>query len=614
MEEVTTQLHDVSEVAKREIASGKKIEQSHMFPLRSVLFYRVGDVAMRLGAIYLTGLCASTALSFDAYLFEQEPRRHALVIGNSEYKHIGGIPSAARDSDEVAARLTQLHFNVTHHKEVKSAQVFEDEIIPAFRRGIEPGDLVVFYFSGHGFSYGPHNFLAPTELPSQINERDLATSALAIESVEQYLARRSPGLVLSIIDACRTIGGFVITDERNRPQVAKQIVAPQQPEHGVNTLVAFASRPGFPAFGSAAANQLSVFTDSLVHHIDAEGCEFNSLMNDVGADVKVATGETQQPGLFDWSDTDVYMRPSAAVLSDHLQMWKIALDSRVRSRVEVYSIRYSLSRYAAAARKWLADNQRGTASQPFSRVSPEAVERAWGRDESRVAILPAGVRFAFPRSLDVSAGDTVRGLDDRALGLVPSGAKPRESQSLRLARIARALEAHTQIVSVIDQVARTEPSNAAPVATRIPQGSVITVDGIEQVESDERWLRAEVRGSEEKVYIPVQAARKVEPVELGRSLMEIVVPPRAAGTRDLIEESVIFSVVKKLKDAGLTITWVSIATATPKNEEARDVNAIRRFHAEDVLSRAGIDRIRITAVADANNLADDGVRLRFFGF
>jgi hypothetical protein len=180
--------------------------------------------------------------------------------------------------------------------------------------------------------------------------------------------------------------------------------------------------------------------------------------------------------------------------------------------------------------------------------------------------------------------------------------------------MARALEAHTQIVSVIDQVARTEPSNAAPVATRIPQGSLITVDGIEQVESDERWLRAEVRGSEEKVYIPVQAARKVEPVELGRSLMEIVVPPRAAGTRDLVEESKIFSVVKKLKDAGLTITWVSIATATPQNEEARDVTAIRRFHAEDVLRRAGIDKTRITAVADANNLAVDGVRLRFFGF
>src|SRR5690349_8522222 len=124
-------------------------------------------------AVIFYCFCCSHSAFPDDYLFEREPGRHALVIGNSNYQHISGIPSAALDAQKVAARLRELNFNVTEPGELVSVRALEDEILPAFRKPIDPGDLVVFYFSGHGFSYGPSNYLAPTALPAQVNEQDL---------------------------------------------------------------------------------------------------------------------------------------------------------------------------------------------------------------------------------------------------------------------------------------------------------------------------------------------------------------------------------------------------------------------------------------------------------
>ena len=142
----------------------------------------------------------------EDYLFEREPRRHALVIGNAQYSNLAPMPSANVDQLQVVNCLRALNFDVMDTSVLKSVRAFEDDVLPAFRRKIDPGDIVVFYFSGHGFSYGPHNFIAPLELPSRVKENDLLDVAIALENVESVIAARRPGIVVVIIDACRTIG------------------------------------------------------------------------------------------------------------------------------------------------------------------------------------------------------------------------------------------------------------------------------------------------------------------------------------------------------------------------------------------------------------------------
>jgi hypothetical protein len=552
------------------------------------------------------------------YLFEKEPARHALVIGNAAYIYLGPLPSAKLDAEQTAERLRALGFDVTPVSDLASVRDFEDDILPAFRRKIEPGDLVLFYFSGHGFAHGPHNFLAPIDMPLSLRERDVAEAAISVESLEDYFARRAPGLVLFLIDACRTIGGFIIANQNNDNVVAKGPAEPKQFHRGMNMLIGYATRPGMIAQGSAAAAELSPFTKSLVFYIDKEGFEFGTLFNDISADVRLATDEMQQPGIFDWSDSELYLhlKSSNPILAQQKEVWLAALDSHKWQNVLRYSYRFSVSRHAAAARKWLADNPPTAQAPRFTLASPAAVERAWRPTEQpRVAISPTIAGFAFERSLAPQAGEAVRALDDRQLGLVPSGTKASAATPSQIARELQVIEAHGTVVTTKDYVARTAPSPSAPVASRLPFGTRVQVSGVEDRAAEGTWLSAKVPGADQVVFLPVQPADKSRaPIELGRALLEIVAPPRATGVRDLVEPGGIDSAITALKAAGRTITWVSIAAAPADDRKEADARAARLTHVEYLLKQAGIDGRRITAVANADDVSGNGVRLRFFGF
>src|SRR6185503_1579279 len=54
------------------------------------------------------------------YRCPKEPRRFALVIGNSNYTNLTSIPSAAVDAEQVSQRLKELGFDVEAHYDVRT--------------------------------------------------------------------------------------------------------------------------------------------------------------------------------------------------------------------------------------------------------------------------------------------------------------------------------------------------------------------------------------------------------------------------------------------------------------------------------------------------------------
>src|SRR2546422_6390644 len=98
------------------------------------------------------------------YICEKDPKRIALVIGNSNYTNLASIPSAMADAEMMRHRLVELGFDVDFHLDVRTVFQSEQDVLPSFRQKLTTGDFIVFYFSGHGFSYGADNFIAPTEL------------------------------------------------------------------------------------------------------------------------------------------------------------------------------------------------------------------------------------------------------------------------------------------------------------------------------------------------------------------------------------------------------------------------------------------------------------------
>ena len=58
------------------------------------------------------------------YLFEREPARLALVVGNSDYEHLGSLHSAKLDAREMSTRLKRLGFAVTLVTRLASVRAF----------------------------------------------------------------------------------------------------------------------------------------------------------------------------------------------------------------------------------------------------------------------------------------------------------------------------------------------------------------------------------------------------------------------------------------------------------------------------------------------------------
>ena len=78
-----------------------------------------------------------------------EPRRKlALVIGIGQYEHCEELENPENDANDISLALESIDFVVTKklhpkRKEMKHAIIdFEDSI--------ESGDMVLFYFAGHG--------------------------------------------------------------------------------------------------------------------------------------------------------------------------------------------------------------------------------------------------------------------------------------------------------------------------------------------------------------------------------------------------------------------------------------------------------------------------------
>jgi hypothetical protein len=565
---------------------------------------------------------SSTAGAADnQYLFKREPARYALVIGNTTYDYQQQLPSAAEDVRRITEKLEALKFKVTKEESFPSVRQLEDDVLPKFRSQIHPGDIVVIYFSGHGFAYGQNNFIAPANLPKAVSYQDVTKYAIAVENLEDYFERDSPGLVLVLIDACRTIAGFVVFDESNRNLVQKGTMEALNANNANSALFAFASESGKPALATSSTGVPSLFTNSLDTRLATPGAEFLTLFKDVRADVAVATHDAQQPQVTVWSSSDLYLAPSSDVLSKERDSWLAALESHRADAVQAFLHRYSTSQYAAAARKWIADNAPNQSNYvAYAAVSPVAIDRLWASNNvsGRVIATNKFEGFGYSRFLDSGTTQKVEALDDHSLGLVAQGAAALPFNSTSYNLYLDSVATHRSVIATKDVVARVAPSATADVGAHFPLGMLVTIDGIKRGAAGNAWFAASVPGNDSVFYVPAVFNTSAKTFSPGKSLLEIQAPPQSEHFPDLIDAKTITDSLATLKAQGHSISWVSLSTGSVESvgfdaERLALVRAGELAHAEYVLKHSGIDGKHITSLAGVNDLQRDGVRVRFFG-
>ena len=133
----------------------------------------------------------------------QEQRRLALIIGNDAYENVTPLAKAVNDAEAVTARLAEIGFTVTKASDIGRRAM--SRAVLEFEKTIKPGDLVLFYYAGHGFAVSGQNFLLPVDIPAAGpgEESLVRDEAFLADDLTERFQRAGAKTIVLVLDACR---------------------------------------------------------------------------------------------------------------------------------------------------------------------------------------------------------------------------------------------------------------------------------------------------------------------------------------------------------------------------------------------------------------------------
>ncbi|WFU19374.1 caspase family protein [Bradyrhizobium sp. CB3481] len=146
-------------------------------------------------------LALSVAIGFATTA--RAEKRVALLVGNNAYQSVPRLQTAVNDARAVGAALRGLGFSVIL-AENQSRRAMSEALL-AFDKAIEPGDVALFFFAGHGFEIRGQNYLLPTDIPEvrEGQEELIRDSAFPADRIIDRLQARGARTAVLVLDACR---------------------------------------------------------------------------------------------------------------------------------------------------------------------------------------------------------------------------------------------------------------------------------------------------------------------------------------------------------------------------------------------------------------------------
>ena len=164
-------------------------------------------------------------------------KRVALVIGNSNYRHVSSLANPGNDARLMADTLKAVGFTLVGG----GAQLDLDDtglrrVVQTFGAQLQGADVGLFYYAGHGVQVRGANYLVPVGA-NPTREADVDFQMLDTNAVLRQMESAGTRLSLVILDACRNnpFGG------RGLRTTAPGLAQMQAPK---GTLISFATQPG----------------------------------------------------------------------------------------------------------------------------------------------------------------------------------------------------------------------------------------------------------------------------------------------------------------------------------------------------------------------------------
>lgn len=226
----------------------------------------------------------------------------ALVIGQSDYRHLPKLANPAQDARQMEEVLRSLGFEPTMAIDLDVRRL--KRAIDRFAEDAEGADVAVVYYAGHGIEAAGENWLLPVD--ASVTSLEAASRDLAgLSSLIATLQERVP-LVIVFLDACRsnpfppgsllvTADGETVPVSASGLQVTRGASASGDATEGIGTLIGFAAEPGRAALDGPPEGN-SPYATALVRHLSAMGgLEFGTVMRMVAEEVYLRTRGQQRP-------------------------------------------------------------------------------------------------------------------------------------------------------------------------------------------------------------------------------------------------------------------------------------------------------------------------------
>ncbi len=248
--------------------------------------------------LWLAGMLA-LALSQPS---EAQTRR-AFLVGMERYAdgNIQRLSRSISDARDLAADLEQVGFDKKNIKvvaDLKSKKDFQKEF-DAFLKTVQEGDVVLFFYSGHGFGVelDRKNYILFGDLRSPVaftrahlpdEERrnadvirlrvpsfmeayqsdEITKSGLSEQEIQQQIAARKPRAAILVLDACRSLlvgdPGTNAQRLRRGPDSGSRLIAGVEPPPGFVVLYSASfGETAVESFGAWDKRRNSLFTEVL---------------------------------------------------------------------------------------------------------------------------------------------------------------------------------------------------------------------------------------------------------------------------------------------------------------------------------------------------------------
>lgn len=242
--------------------------------------------------------------------------RHALVIGNDRYQAVTRLERAVSDARAMAETLSDLGFTVTTAENAARRDI--NRALQRFASAVQPGDVALVFYAGHGIEVEGRNYLLPTDIPDvRPGEEEFVTAeAIALSDVLAMLQDRQARLNMVILDACRdnpfpTANGRSVGTTRG----LARINAP------TGTFVMYSADAGEAALDRLEGHDPSpnsVFTRTLIPLLKSPGKDLVAIARETRREVRrlaAAQHHRQTPAYYDAVIGDFYFTPKQAVLA-----------------------------------------------------------------------------------------------------------------------------------------------------------------------------------------------------------------------------------------------------------------------------------------------------------